>query len=149
MSTKEIASLSSILGNNDEVAKAVVAQDKLQKSDKDWRKDEIAKLREERNKHLATIDNACDEAKKDITDNLVKENINLQYAISKNKVKSHYEKLIEPLKVDAEIIGEIGGMAIGEKAGAFVAPVTKAIANTVNGFMSRSGLENLNPFRKK
>lgn len=146
---KEIVSLSSILGNNDDVAQAVIAQDKLQKSDKDWKKEEIAKLKEERNKHLATIDNACDKAKEGIASNVVKEGINLQYAISKNKVKAHYEPLIKVLEVDMEVVAEVGGSVVGEKIGAFVAPATKAVANTINGFMNRSGLNALNPFAKK
>lgn len=146
---KEIVSLSAILGTEDAVAKAVIAQDKLEKSDKDWRKEEITRLKEERNKHLATIDNACEKAKEGITNNLVKENINLQYAISKNKVKAHYAELIKPLQVNAEVVGAVGGTVVGEKVGAFVAPATKAVANTVNSFMERSGLSALNPFGRK
>jgi hypothetical protein len=149
MAKKEIASLATILGNQDETAKAIVAQAQLQKTDSDWKKDQIQKLKEERNSHLATIDAACDKAKEGVTDNLVKESINLQYAISKNKVKAHYAPLIEALQVDAETVGEVGGTVIGEKVGAFVAPATKAVANTVNSFMKRSGLEALNPFRQK
>jgi len=144
---KEIVSLSSILGNSDE-AKAIVAQDNLQKSDKDWKKDELAKLKAEKDKHLGTIDAACKTAKEGVTDNLQREEINIKFNLQKVKVKKHYASLMEPFEIDAEVVGEAGGAAVGEKVGAFIAPGVKAVVQTANGIFTRSGLSELFKFKK-
>jgi hypothetical protein len=145
MATKEIATLTAILGTDDDVSKAIIAQDKLAKGDKDWNKSEIAKLKTERDKHLDTVDDACRTSKEGVTDNLVLESINLQYKIKKNKIKAHYEPLIKALEIDGETMGVVAETVTYTKAKAFGAKIStpfKAIKGLANGVAEGTGLKN-------
>ena len=145
MATKEIATITSSLGSDDEVAKAIIAQERLAKSDKDWNKSDIAKLKAEQDKHLATIDDACVKAKEGVTDNIVLESINLQFKLKKNKIRAHYDALIKPLQLDGETLGVVTETVTYTKAKAFGAKVStpfKALKGIVNGIADGTGIKN-------
>ena len=110
----------------DPIQAAIDAQKELRKN-KDWKLSEIAKVKKARNTELKTIDEACDKMIKDVNDPIQIAQIKLAFEAKKLEVRAAYEPQIKQLEVALEEITQGAGEVAGEKIGAVVAPVTKAV----------------------
>lgn len=139
---KPVVTFDALLGDDD-FDKAIIAQAKLESTDKDWKDSELDRLQKELNKKLDIIDNACKKMKEGKSDNLVLENINLQFKLKKNNIRAEYAKLMEPLKLSTEVVNVVAEEVPYQKtkeAMSKVAAPFKVLKGAANGVVDGLGL---------
>jgi len=121
----------------DPIQAAIDAQVLIQK-DKNWKESELSQAKKARNKELSTIDNACSNMTKDLTDTIQIAQIRLAFDAKKLEVRAAHEPKIKALRIALEDITQGIGSASGEKVGAAIAPVTKAIGGFWSSLKARA-----------
>ena len=121
----------------DPIQAAIDAQVLIQK-DKNWKESELSQAKKARNKELSTIDNACSNMTKDLTDTIQIAQIRLAFDAKKLEVRAAHEPKIKALRIALEDITAGIGSVSGEKVGAAIAPVTKAVGGFWKSLKARA-----------
>ena len=110
----------------DFVQAAIEAQKENRKA-KNWKESELSKAKKARNLELKIVDEACAETVKDLDNVIQIAQIKLAFEAKKLEIRAAHEPSIKALRIALEDITQGGGMVAGEKIGAVVAPVSKAV----------------------